>query len=846
MMRLSLGFLFTCFYLLPACGSSLSTIDLSRNWRFCPDPENVGITGTWYREDFPDNTWPILQAGSRWEDQGYAELDGPAWYRRWVDIPDEWTGIPVWLMFGGVNDEYVLYVNGIRIKSFGRPLDHSVANSSTATEVSSHLRFGARNLLALRVVDWVGSGGLQRLPCCLTSNTAQLPSLPPVSTVLDFERHLIKARWDLTSLGNERENEKVELSLHSQSGCPVDSSTRTMEMSDQLTGETTFEISTSPNACTFELRVKVVEEDRVYLQTRLIQWPGKPKWPGHPDLKTLNNLVTELANREVPAQATTEVSIVNPRQGWVFLSLSSISQGASTGPCTVFLDDSTDSLVLRREPETGNLEAMRELPMGTHSLSVYTDQPVRIQVRAIPELAYTYYPCTPHLAVQGSYDWMFLEQYVLPHVNTLVTGGGVTEEILSSWWREGRKWIVNSGLPGISGPLPAPDSIRDVWISTPRLFDPRVSGIIVDEFIHGSPEQYKVWHEAYRLLISDPRFNGKTFYAFSGDLYEMTDPESKAFCQALIDRGDLFAVEKYLPEEPNLRVAEEWLLTSLQASLNSWKSFFPDFERHLIYCLGFLSAPPETLNTNPARDLKVYMDMQFHLLANDPTFWGLAGIMEYSSSYADEEILRWAHRLYRHYAIDGHTNRLTEDPYYLTHLENPDFDKGLEGWQVQPAGQESILPGHMEGFSWLQGRYPRTPQGDHFAVFTRSSQSPNKITQTIANLQPGRAYSLKLIAADIQHLGQKQEITIGIEIGNAERIDKLSFQTIYPSCYAHTLGEYNQDHPAYFTYYRVVFLAKPGTSTLTLSDWASPHKPGGPVGQKIAVNYVEVQPFLEP
>jgi hypothetical protein len=838
--------LLSLFLLYSAAASTLTTLDLSKDWRFSPDPENTGITGTWYREDFPDNTWPILQAGSRWEDQGFVDLDGPAWYRRWVEIPAEWTGTPVWLVFGGINDEYVLYVNGIRIKSFGRPLDHSVANSSTATEVSSHLRFGARNLLALRVVDWVGSGGLQRLPCCLTTDTSQLPSLPPLTTTLNPARHLIRARCDLTTLGNEREGEVVEVSLCSGEGKIIGSGTQTLTMPGQLIGNATFEITDPVVAYTFELTIKVTEKDRIYHQRQPVKWPAKPTWREHPDLEILNNLVTQLADQMISGGEKTKISFFNPREGWVFFSLSSRTQGALTGLCHVFLDDSTGSLVFRSEPETGNLEAMRELPMGTHSLSVSADQPVQVQIRTIPELAYTYYPCTPHLAVQGSFDWDYLEKYVLPHVNTLVTGGGVQDGILDQWWREGRKWIVNSSLPGISGPLPSPESIRDTWINTPLLFDPRVSGIIVDEFIHGSAEQYRTWREAYGLLISDPRFRQKTFYAFSGDLYEMIDPESRAFCQALIDRGDLFAVEKYLSEVPSLKTAEETLLTSLQASLNSWKSSYHDFEKHLIYCLGFLSAPPETLNTNPGLDLKVYMDMQFNLLANDPTCWGLAGIMEYSSSYADEEILRWAHRLYRHYAIEGHKNRLTQDPYLLAHLANPDFDQGTEGWTVQSAGPENVKPGEMDGFSWLQGRYPRTPQGDQFLVLKRSDQAANQISQNISNLQPGRAYSLKLLAADIQHLDQKQDLTLGIETANTERKDNLSFQVTYPSSYSHTLGEYNQEHPAYFTYYRIVFRAQSSTAELVISDWASPRIPGGPIGQEIAINYVEVQPFFEP
>ncbi len=840
-------FLWLCLHLLYSLTASASiTFDLTKNWRFSPDQDDVGLMEAWFREDFDDNSWAVLQAGSKWEEQGFTELDGTAWYRRWVEVPTEWKGSPIWLVFGGINDEYVLFVNGVRIQSYGHPLDNSTANSPTATEVSSFLRYGGRNLIAVRVVDWIGSGGLQRLPCCLTNDTSQLPSLFPVSLAIDSSRQLVLARWDLTTLGNERNKERVEISFHSQGRDSIDSTTQTVEMAGRLAGEATYEIALPADACTFELRVKVSEGDQIYHQTRQLRWMGNPTWLEHPELQVLNNFVTVLANQEITPPATTELSFLNPRQGWVFLSLSSQNKGDTIHRVNAYLDDATMPLVLRLSPGTGDLEAMQSLPMGPHLLRVSTNMPLQVQVRAIPELAYTYYPCAPHLAVQGSFAWKYLERYVLPHVNTLVTGGGVQEEILDQWWREGRKWVVNSSLVGAEGPVPDPSEVLKVWESSATLFDPRISGIIVDEFITAGPERYRVWREAYQRLTADARFHDKTFYAFSGDLYEMTDTESRAFCQALIDRGDLFAVEKYLPEEPTLQMAEDRLLSTFQGSLNTWKSLYPNFEKHLIYCLGILSAPPETLNTNPALDLKVYMDMQFNLLANDPTCWGIAGIMEYSSSYADEEILRWAYRLYRHYAIEGYRERLTQDPYHLTHLVNPDFDKGTEGWSIQSAEGESVHPGEMKGFSWLQGRYPRTQQGDHYLVFKRSETTPNRAVQTIRNLEPGRVYSLKLLAAGLQHLDQKQDLALGIEIGNVDHMDHLTLHAVYPSSYSHTLGEYNKDHPAFFNYYRIVFRARSQTAELTLSDWMSPENPGGPAGQETAVNYVEVQPFLEP
>ena len=47
--------------------------------------------------------------------------------------------------------------------------------------------------------------------------------------------------------------------------------------------------------------------------------------------------------------------------------------------------------------------------------------------------------------------------------------------------------------------------------------------------------------------------------------------------------------------------------------------------------------------------------------------------------------MRFVGKLYRHYAIEGKTDMLTNDPLFLTHLQNADFEKGIEGWTLQAA-----------------------------------------------------------------------------------------------------------------------------------------------------------------
>ncbi len=49
----------------------------------------------------------------------------------------------------------------------------------------------------------------------------------------------------------------------------------------------------------------------------------------------------------------------------------------------------------------------------------------------------------------------------------------------------------------------------------------------------------------------------------------------------------------------------------------------------------------------------------------------------------------------------------------------------------------------------------------------------------------------------------------------------------------------------WFNHHRVMFRATAPTATLTISDWASTDKPGGPDGQERMVNYLQLKPWLE-
>jgi hypothetical protein len=229
--------------------------------------------------------------------------------------------------------------------------------------------------------------------------------------------------------------------------------------------------------------------------------------------------------------------------------------------------------------------------------------------------------------------------------------------------------------------------------------------------------------------------------------------------------------------------------------------------------------------------------MQFHLMATSPAFWRLYGVMEYMAAYSDEESLRFAHELFRHYCIEGRRDRYTQDPYALAHIVNPDFAGGLEGWRVEAAKEGSVRTGAMEGFGWLQGRYPRTDMGDRFCVMECANAGPNRVAQTVQGLEAGRVYSVKCISANLGRLGEEDETPLDITVEGAEELDEFRFKFPYPSCYSHEVGLYTREHPACFSFHRLVFKAKGATAELVISD------PGGKEGQEAAFNFIEVQPF---
>jgi hypothetical protein len=141
------------------------SIDLTAKvWRFKPDPKNEGVTGNWYKPNRqPDATWSDIRVGRHWEGQGFPSLDGLAWYRLGVDVPADWEGKSVYLTFEGVDDSYELYVNGELAGAGGDKAKKIDAFSVVKShDISRWVKPGSPCVIAVRVDDWQGAGGIHR------------------------------------------------------------------------------------------------------------------------------------------------------------------------------------------------------------------------------------------------------------------------------------------------------------------------------------------------------------------------------------------------------------------------------------------------------------------------------------------------------------------------------------------------------------------------------------------------------------------------------------------------------------------------------------------------------------
>ena len=546
------------------------------------------------------------------------------------------------------------------------------------------------------------------------------------------------------------------------------------------------------------------------------EWPRVKSFPHGPaGARRLNNLVTELLNVKGPdATGSAEVRLA--------------AHGSAEKLSVPLHEDNGDAH-----------EAMRYLAAGKHTIRMPRAE--RLIVRAIPELHYAYYNADPHVAEFGRFEGLFQEKFVFKNINTLCRNNDAAAR---AWARRGGRWLATENKNRWR---------KEEWGLEDRIYarlvkhrgfaKPYYSGVVLNEFGDSQP-MCAAWARALDRILSDPKRKGKGFYPYARNLAD--GPEGRELVRVIVKHGGAVFCKRYLKEQRSEADAWRVLRGELVAPATAYRENCPGSIPHLIMNLGIFSGPPESLDTFPHVNHKTFLDMQFNMVAMDPAFEGLGGLMSYSSNYSDEETVRWVMRVFRHYAIEGKSEMLSKDPYVLTHIRNGDFEFGGERWILDPAQAGGIRFGNRPGFGVMQARYPRPTEGDTVLITTRHEEKPNVFSQEVKDLQPGRLYSLRLYTGDFEDMSKEEKHAVTIRLDNVTLLPGKCFTHVFHHHKAHSYAPYDgvKKH-AWMNYHWRVFRANGKTVRLTISDWASAEGPGGPIGQELMYNFVQIQPYFE-
>jgi len=112
--------------------------------------ENVQST------EYNDSKWPVMELPTQFE-RVIGEFDGAVWFRKMVDIPQNMTGKDLTLSLGPIDDMDRTYFNG---KLIGSTEVSGFWQVERNYEIPSSLVKAGANLIAVRVLDTQGGGGI--------------------------------------------------------------------------------------------------------------------------------------------------------------------------------------------------------------------------------------------------------------------------------------------------------------------------------------------------------------------------------------------------------------------------------------------------------------------------------------------------------------------------------------------------------------------------------------------------------------------------------------------------------------------------------------------------------------
>ncbi len=139
-----------------------SLVNLEGNWKF-----SIGDEPARAIPNYDDSNWQNVFVPNSWEDNGFEDYNGFAWYRKRFQIRESFNREYLYLYMGYIDDVDEVYLNGKLIGASGNfpPRMKTAYNIPRMYPVPANLiHKNGENVIAVRVYDQIQNGGITQGP----------------------------------------------------------------------------------------------------------------------------------------------------------------------------------------------------------------------------------------------------------------------------------------------------------------------------------------------------------------------------------------------------------------------------------------------------------------------------------------------------------------------------------------------------------------------------------------------------------------------------------------------------------------------------------------------------------
>jgi sialate O-acetylesterase len=133
-------------------------VNLEGTWKY-----TVGDDIKWAGHTYDDADWDDVYVPKSWENNGFDEYNGYAWYRKIFHLEESFDGKTLFLVLGRIDDVDEVYFNGHLIGATGifPPLVMTAFDVNRKYFIPDEIfNYNGKNVVAVRVYDEYGEGGI--------------------------------------------------------------------------------------------------------------------------------------------------------------------------------------------------------------------------------------------------------------------------------------------------------------------------------------------------------------------------------------------------------------------------------------------------------------------------------------------------------------------------------------------------------------------------------------------------------------------------------------------------------------------------------------------------------------